>query len=200
MEKEILNKILIILVVCIFICSCEKNANKVVDIEAYEIDKAIELVDSNKSIKDSIINMRKNLGVEFIPCIIITSKNHRSLGFQIIQSKIEKSPPLKIIGLYKIINVQGVDVLFMSNKVDMDGAYNLKADDTINKLIKKGYVTITGPTPLIDSQFIKFVFCINNDNSFVTLSSDFLHQEEMKYRNAHKSFVEEKYYPHCTND
>lgn len=194
MEKEILKITVRYLLLLILLISCNK---KPIDKEAYEIDKAIELVHTNKSINDTLLKFKQKLGVEFIPCIIITTDKYRILGFQIVQSKVKKSPPLKIDPLFKIRNVQGIDVLFVSTEKGSSKKYDIKVDSKTEELIEKGYVTLTGPSPLINSKYVNFVFCKDDDSVFKALTSDFFYKEEMKARTANKSFVIENYYPKC---
>lgn len=65
----------------ILIIACNKKTEEQSDKAVYEIDKAIELTLSNKSINDTLLKYRQEYGVDFILCYSIVKNKHRSLGF-----------------------------------------------------------------------------------------------------------------------
>lgn len=192
-----MKNVLILLSAIIMLTSCNKE-NAPVDKETQDIDKAIALTTTNKPINDTLARYRKKFGVDFILCYSITTAKHRSLGFQVIQSKTEKHWPLKIgDGLHKITNIQGIDIIFCSSNKDRERKYDVTIDSKTQELIKKGYLKTTGESPLICTPSIDLVFCTNDDTSFVILSPDFLWKEEVKARENNVPYIIESYYPEC---
>jgi hypothetical protein len=193
MKKGILKLGLQCILLGLLFISCKKEeANPEYD----EIDKAIALIHDNKPINDTLLRYRKELGADFILCYIISKNNYRRLGFQIIQSKNEKNPPLEINGFYKVETIQGIDVFLESSKTSQK-KFHVTTDNKTKELIRKGYLTIDGRSPLIHSKSVDLVFCENDGSNFKILSDHFLYQEEMKARKNNKPFHEEYFYPRC---
>lgn len=174
--------------------SCKE---KPVDKEASDISKAVELIDGNKAINAKLLKFRKELGAKFMLCYVITNKKHMVLEFQILQSDSIKCPPLSIDGLYKIRNVQGVDVYVESSEMDRSKKYKIEIENDAKDLIKRGYLTIKGRPFSIQGGSVDFVFCKNDDNVFTELTFEFLSREEQKSRDKNEPFHEEKFYPKC---
>lgn len=174
--------------------SCKE---KRIDKEALDIKKAVELIDGNKSVSAKLLKFRKELGVKFVLCYVVTHKKHIKLDFQILQSDSIKCPPLTIDGLYKIKNVQGVDVFIQSSEINHSKEYKIEIEKNAKELIRKRYLTLKGHPFCIEGGSVKFVFCKGDDNVFTELTFEFLGKEERKARNDRKPFREEKFYPNC---
>lgn len=178
------------------LASCKKESS---DLGIIEIDKAIELIHNNNSIKDTLHKFRKDYGVDLIVCYTITTDNHRKLAMQVMQSANQQGPPIKINRPFKIETVQGIDIFFVSNKSKLTDKYNLKIDDMIKKLVNKGYLTINGREQLYCTTSIDFIFCIDNDATFSILSPEFKWKQEANMRNIGMIYDERKFYPKCDN-
>jgi|GEM_PF-6749359 len=89
MQSDIFKKIALCLILLSLLVSCKPEAP---DPAALEIDKAIGLIHANKPINDTLQRYRKDYGVDFIFCYVITDDNHRRLGLQVMQSKGLKGP------------------------------------------------------------------------------------------------------------
>lgn len=194
MDVSMLRMSIKVMFLLLLFSSCEE---KRVDKEAYEINKAVELIDGNKSIDAKFLEFRKELGVKFVLCYVITSEKHRRLGFQILQSDSIKSPPLTIRGLYKIKNIHGVDIIIVSSEMKESKKYKVEIETDTKELIRKGYLTVKNHSSCMQGGSVDFVFCKNNDNVFTELTFDFLGKEEEKVRAIGEPFHEEKFYPNC---
>ena len=192
-----MKKIFMLLLAVIILTACNKEIAPV-DKEAQDIDKAIALISANKPLKDTLARYKQKFGVDFILCYSITTAKHRSLSFQVMQSKTEKTGPMKIgNGLYKIRNIQGIDIMFCSSDRDPEKEYNVAIDPKTQELIEKGYITVKGPNSTLCTPSIDFVSCTNDESNFVILSPDFLWKEEVKARSKDVPYIIEDYYPKC---
>lgn len=193
-----MKNIFLLLSAVILFTACNKEKIAPVEKEAQDIEKAIALASANKPMNDTLARYKREYGVDFMLCYIITTDKHRSLGFQVMQSKTEKNRPLKIgDGLHKIRNIKGIDILFCSSDRDRERKYDVAIDPKTQELIKKGYLTLTGPGTLLCTPSIDLVFCTNDESNFIILSPDFLWKEEVKARENNVPYIIESYYPEC---
>lgn len=193
MEEKILKSFIIALSFFLITSCNDKNDNK----EIEKINKAISLIKNTEAINDTLIKYHSNLGVEFIPCYVRQTKKHNILTFQIVQSRKEKSPPIKIDRVYRIEKIRNIDVFLSTNILDTTKTFVPEIDRKTEELINKGYLTIKDKIYLNDSYFVSFVFCKENDDKFKIINLDFLATEELKARNQNKPFFEENLYPKC---
>lgn len=87
--------------------------------------------------------------------------------------------------------------MFCTSEKEPEKEYNIEPDSETQKLINKGYLTVTGSGVLVCSPSIDFVFCKNDDANFVILSPDFKWEEEVKARENNASYNIDNYYPNC---
>lgn len=198
MEEKILKSIIYItLLFTLSMCKNKDGKSNVKSKEVVKIEKAINLIKKTKEINDTLTKYHNQLGVNFIPCYIRETKKHRFISFQIVQSKKEKLPPIKIDREYKIEKIRGIDVFLSTNILDTQKKYKPSLDEKTKELIKKGYLTIDGNIYLNDGYTVYFVFCKDNNANFKILTTNFIATEELKARSQNKPFFEEKFYPIC---
>lgn len=194
MFKKMLKITAICLLSILSLTSCKKESP---DLGIIEIDKAIQLIYNNNNIIDTLQKFRQTYHVDFILCYITTTNKHRKLGMQVMQSANQQGPPVKIDSAFKIENIQGIDIYFISNKSKRTDKYYLYIDDKTRKLINKRYLTINGREQLYCTTTIDFIFCKNNDASFSTLSPEFKWKHEANMRKIGIPYDERKFYPRC---
>lgn len=194
MHINLYNKAAACLFVFVLLASCKKEMP---DPVVVEIDKAIELIHANKAINDTLQRYRKDYGVDFMFCYIITSDNHRRLGMQVMQSANENGPPMLLDYPHKIETVQGIDILFVSSDRDRTKKYEILIDEKTKKLIDKGYVTVDGTDWTYCTSSIELIFCKNDEKVFTILSPDFKSKEADRTLTAGKPYSERKFYPDC---
>ncbi|MCW4469938.1 hypothetical protein OGH69_13240 [Flavobacterium sp. MFBS3-15] len=187
-----------LLLLCI-LASCKKETLEpkatITPAEA-DINKGIALAKSNKPFNDTLAKFRKELGVDFMLCYIITKDKHRRLGFQILQSDMDHAGPMNLERRFRIKTLQGIDIFFCSSESDTV-EYKPVIDKKTRELIDKGYLTDTGRVTLHESKSVSLVYCRNNDNIFTILPSEFLYKKEMEAHSNDKYYHEEDYYPQC---
>lgn len=195
MIKEILSCLLLLFLMT----SCKKETLEpkatLTPAEA-DINKGIALAKSNKPFNDTLAKFRKELGVDFMLCYIITKDKHRKLGFQILQSDMNHAGPMNLERPFRIETLQGIDVYFCSSENDSLKSQP-KIDTKTRELIDKGYLTATSRVTLYHSKSVDLVYCKDDDSTFVILPSEFLSRKEMEARSSDKPFHEEDHYPKC---
>lgn len=193
--KFLKTETMLYLLIFIFISCNDRRENY----ESPEINKAIELIKNNKRINAVLDKLHKESGVKFIFCSVITNGKYRRLGFQVMQSKYIKGSPLKINkSVYKIENIQGIDILFASNDNVKMKDHPIEPDEKMEELIRKGFITVNGPESLMCNSSIHFIFCKNDDNIFTEITPEFVYEKEKEAREHNQPYIEDKYYPDCS--
>lgn len=176
--------------------SCKDSVNKSPD----KLDSAINIINKNKTVRDSVVNL-KSSGFDEMICQVSEDEDLIYLTFSLFYHKSIKRKPYKIARHFKIRKISDVGVLFLDsnekpNNIKIDDA--MKDEKMAKEWLKKGMITFEGNETIFDGDFVAFVFCKRQPEIFKSYNFKMMVAAENAAYSQDKPFRKDVFYPQCT--